>query len=68
MHSKFLKATPGWGTGEIDQIINEWLQERKINIIKISHNSHTETFTDYYGINKEGTVYTAVILYENIAD
>jgi hypothetical protein len=29
MKSKFFKATPGWGTGTIDNLINEWLIGKK---------------------------------------
>ena len=66
MKSKFFRATPGWGTGNIDSEINQWLHGKTVKVIDLKYATHTEQFTNCYGSKKDGTVYTATILYEDV--
>jgi hypothetical protein len=64
MKAKFFRATPGWGTLDIDSVINEWLQGKKIKIIELQYSTHTDEFETHEGLIKKGIVYTATLLYE----
>ena len=64
MRTHFIKATPGWGTGNIDSVFNEWLDNNNVKILDVKYETHTQMFLDYTGLEKEGVVYTALVMYE----
>lgn len=67
MKAKFFKAAPGWGTGDIDGEINQWLNGKDIKVIELKYNTHTEKRENVYGQEKDATIYTATLLYEDVS-
>ena len=65
MKSKYIKATPGWGTGKIDSEVNYWLEDKEIEIINIKYETHIEERTDFHGVTKDAIVYTVLIIYND---
>lgn len=63
MKSKFFKAIPGWGDSTIDTIINDWLEGKGIKVNELKYGTHEKIQKD----GRTAIVYTAIILYEDIA-
>ncbi len=63
MKTKYFKACEGWGTGSLDSVINKWLDDKEIEIIKMEYSSHYEKKKDHYGFEHDAPCQTALLIY-----